>query len=88
VLSGISRVQALKQAVISNETALEAVRMGFEAGTRDAIDVLDARKELTAAEQDFSSARYAWLLDTLRLKKAAGNLKPDDLAAINQLLRK
>jgi outer membrane protein len=88
VLSGISRVQALKQAVISNETALEAVRMGFEAGTRDAIDVLDARKELTAAEQDFSSARYAWLLDTLRLKKAAGNLKPDDLTAINQLLQK
>ncbi len=88
VISGISRVQALKQAVISNETALEAVRMGFEAGTRDAIDVLDARKELTAAEQEFASARYGWLLDSLRLKKAAGNLGPDDLTAINRLLKK
>ena len=42
VISGISRVNALNQAVISSETALEATEAGFEVGTRTAVDVVAA----------------------------------------------
>ena len=40
VISGISRVAALKQALVSSETALKATETGFEVGTRTAVDVV------------------------------------------------
>ena len=57
VLSGISRVNALKQAVRSAESALEAIEAGFQVGTRTSVDVLNAQRELFSARRDFSSAR-------------------------------
>jgi outer membrane protein len=83
VLSGISRVKALKQALVSNQSALEATEAGFEVGTRTIVDVLDAQRNLYAAERDYKRARYDYLLNTLKLKQAAGTLRVDDLRAIN-----
>jgi len=86
VITGISRVKALAQAVVSNETALEAAETGLEVGTRTTVDVLDAQRELLRARRDHARARYDYLLDTLRLKQAAGILDEPDLEAINALL--
>ena len=86
VITGISRVKALAQAVISSETALEAAETGLEVGTRTTVDVLDAQRELLRARRDYARARYDYLLDTLRLKQAAGILDVPDLEAINTLL--
>lgn len=83
VLSGISQVKALQQSVISSETALEATVAGFEAGTRTSVDVVDAQRSLIQARRDLSRARYDYLLNTLRLKQAAGSLSPSDLEHIN-----
>jgi outer membrane protein len=86
VTTGISRVKALSQAVISSETALEAAETGLEVGTRTTVDVLDAQRELLRARRDHARARYNYLLDTLRLKQAAGILNEADLEAVNALL--
>jgi outer membrane protein len=86
VLTGISRVNALKQAVASNEKAVEAAEAGFEVGTRTIVDVLDAQRELLRARRDHARSRYDYLLDTLRLKQAAGILEEPDLAMINAWL--
>ncbi len=86
VTTGISRVKALAQAVVSSETALEAAETGLEVGTRTTVDVLDAQRELLRARRDHARARYDYLLDTLRLKQAAGILNETDLGAINALL--
>ena len=88
VLSGISRVNALQQAVRSAESALEAIEAGFQVGTRTSVDVLNAQRELFSARRDFSSARYAYILNVLRLKQAAGTLAPEDLAEIDAWLRR
>ncbi|MCX4190860.1 TolC family outer membrane protein [Methylophaga sp. OBS3] len=86
VLSGISQVNALNQAVRSNEKALEATEAGFEVGTRTTVDVLNARRELFSAKRDYAQARYQYIVNTLRLKQAAGIVTVDDLQQINTWL--
>jgi hypothetical protein len=83
VISGISQVKALKQALKSSNTALEATEAGFDVGTRTSIDVLISLRATYAAERDYAGARYQYLLDTLQLKQAAGLLGTSDLENIN-----
>ena len=83
VNSGISRVIALEQAVRSSETAAEAIEAGFQVGTRTSVDVLDAQRDLFRARRDLAEARYSYVLDVLRLKRAAGVLSEDDLRQIS-----
>ena len=52
VVSEISRVQALKQALESSATALRATEAGYDVGTRTAVDVLAARQQLVGAQTD------------------------------------
>jgi len=86
VISGISQVKALKQALISSETALQATVAGFEVGTRTAVDVVASQRATLQARRDYSGARYDYLLDTLRLKQAAGTLSVEDMKIINTWL--
>jgi len=86
LLSNISRVKALKQALISTETALKAVQTGFELGTRTSVDVVNAQRDLLSAQRNYSRVRYDYVLNSLRLKQAAGLINIDDLAGINKWL--
>lgn len=86
VLNQLSSVKALKQAVVSSRTALESTRAGFEVGTRTAIDVVAAERGLSQSLRDYARARYDYILETLRLKRAAGSLQPGDIAAANAWL--
>lgn len=86
VISGISQVRSLEQALVSNETALEATEAGFEVGTRTTVDVLIAQRNFFEAERDLRQARYDYILNLLRLKQAAGTLSVVDLQAVNRLL--
>lgn len=86
VLSGISQVIALAQAVRSAQSALEAIEAGFQVGTRTSVDVLNAQRELFSARRDYSAARYDYILNILRLKQAAGTLVPGDLDEIDEWL--
>ena len=88
VISGISQVEAFKQAVVSSETALQAVQAGFEVGTRTAVDVVTAESNLSQNKKDYARSRYDYLINTLKLKQAAGILSEDDIANVNQLLKR
>ncbi len=83
VISEISRVRALRQAVQSSETALRATVAGFEVGTRTTVDVLVSQNTLTRAQTNFARSRYDYILNVLRLKQAAGSLSVDDLEEVN-----
>ncbi|MGH8500903.1 MAG: TolC family outer membrane protein [Gammaproteobacteria bacterium] len=83
VIAGISRVRALRQALESNRAAAAAAQAGFEVGTRTSVDVLLALRETFRTQRDLSRARYNYLLNTLRLKQAAGTLTGDDLVKLN-----
>ena len=87
VKSGISQVEALEQAVRSAESAKAAIEAGFQVGTRTSVDVLNADRDLFEARRDHAVARYAYILDVLRLKRAAGTLAEEDLHTVNAWLR-
>jgi outer membrane protein len=86
VISEIARVQALRQAVESSRTSLEATEAGYEVGTRTAVDVLDARRLLIQAETAYSAAKYAYLNNIIQLRLAAGGLDRNVIEEINQWL--
>lgn len=86
VLANISRAKALEQALISTETALKAIKIGFESGTRTSVDVVNAQRDLLRAQRDYSRARYDYILNTFRLKLAVGILNVQDLEGINNWL--
>jgi outer membrane protein len=76
----------LTQAVKSNTAAAKATRRGSEVGTRTAVDVVLAERSLARARSDHARARYDYILNTLRLKQAAGTLSPQDLVQVNSWL--
>lgn len=86
VNSGLAQVRALEAAEVSSQSALESNQLGYEVGVRINIDVLNAQQQLYVTRRDLAKARYDTLLNSLRLKSAAGTLREEDLAEINSLL--
>ncbi|WP_137887086.1 TolC family outer membrane protein [Pseudomonas sp. 2FE] len=87
VNSDVETVQARKQSIISNQSALEATEIGYQVGTRNIVDVLDAQRQLYSSVRNYNDARYDYILDNLRLKQAAGTLSPADLEALARFLK-
>lgn len=87
VMSAISKAQALEQSVISQQYAVDAKQEGFRSGLYTSLAVLDAERDLYLARQDYAQARYDYLLNGLRLRKASGALAGIDLAQVNQWLQ-
>lgn len=86
VNSAVHRVEANELAIISSEKTLKATRRGFERGIRTVADVLRAQRELFRTKKEYSSARYDYILDTLRLKRISGLLDKKDLNILNTWL--
>ena len=86
VISGIARVQALRQALESSQTALKATEAGYEVGTRTAVDVLNSRRTLVQAQTDYAGSRYDYIVSIIQLRLAAGNLSQNDVTEINRWL--
>lgn len=86
VVSGIAQVRALRQALTSSESVLEASKLGQEIGVRTNLDVLNAQQQLFATRRDLYQAEYNYLVSQLRLKAAAGSLGEEDMAKVNQAL--
>ena len=87
VNTDVETVQARRQSIISNQSALQATEIGYQVGTRNIVDVLDAQRELYSAVRNYNNARYDYILNNLRLKQAAGTLSPADLEALGSYLK-
>ncbi|KMM83551.1 outer membrane protein [Pseudomonas taetrolens] len=87
VNTDVEQVQARKQSIISNQSALEATEIGYQVGTRNIVDVLDTQRQLYTSVRDYNNTRYDYILDNLRLKQAAGTLNPGDLEALSRYLK-
>ncbi len=86
VNSGITQVEAAKQAVSAAKSALDATKAGFLVGTQTITQVLFAQGTLLQSQQQYSQARHQFILNKLLLKQAAGNLAVADLQKVNALL--
>ena len=86
VINGIAVVEALEQALISSQSALDSNKLGYEVGVRINIDVLNAQQQLFLTRRDLAVARYNLITNNLKLKAAAGTLREEDLERINAAL--
>ena len=86
VMSDVSRVEARKQSIVSSQSALDATQAGYEVGTRNIVDVLNAQNKLFAAQRDYANSRYDFIINSLRLKEVAGTLSPEDIARLEGFL--
>jgi len=88
VTSGIAQVQALEQALTSTQSQLDSTILGRDVGVRTSVDVLNAQQQVYQTRRDLQQARYNYLLNTLRLKAAAGQLAEGDVEDVNRALQR
>ncbi|TFH86489.1 type I secretion protein TolC [Billgrantia azerbaijanica] len=86
VSNDVSTVEARAQAVVSNQSALDATRAGYEVGTRNIVDVLNAEQNLYDAVADHASARYDYVINLLTLRQQAGTLDASAIEEVNAWL--
>lgn len=84
--SGRAQVSALEAAESSSKLALEATQLGYRVGVRVNLDVLNAQTQLYQTQRDLARARYDVVVNGLRLRQASGQLRADDVNAVNMLL--
>ena len=87
VETGVAQVKARRQAIVSSQSALEATQSGYEVGTRNLVEVLQAQQAVYQAERDYHEALYNYIIDTFELRQAAGMLTPADVQQINASLQ-
>lgn len=85
-MGGLSQVPARKTAVEAARAAESSNQAGFDAGTRSSAELLRAVQARYDAERAYSSARYKFVVDSLKLKRSAGNLANADLHSLDRLL--
>ncbi|HEX6635296.1 MAG TPA: TolC family protein, partial [Usitatibacter sp.] len=86
VTAGITQVRALEQALVSTQSQLDSTILGRDVGVRTSVDVLNAQQQVYQTRRDLQQARYNYLVNTLRLKSAAGQLSEADLEDVNRTL--
>ena len=86
VMDGLEQIRALRFALDAGIRAVTGNRKGYRVGLRTNLDVLDAQRQRYAAQRDLAKARYETLLQSLKLKAAAGALGIADLLRLNAML--
>lgn len=86
VQSGTAQVRALEAAEASSKLALDATKLGYKVGVRVNLDVLNAQTQLFSTQRDLAKARYDVLVNSLKLRQAAGVLTASDIDGVNALL--
>lgn len=80
----VARVRARRRSIESSQSALDATKTGYEVGTRNIVEVLQAQQQLYQAQFQYASARYQYIRDNLSLKQLVGSLSPGDINAVTQ----
>ncbi|MFC3025331.1 outer membrane channel protein TolC [Vibrio zhugei] len=86
--ASVGAVNAYQQSLVSAKSALKATQAGFEVGTRTIVDVLDSTRRLYNAKKNLADARYDYIINVLKLRKATGTLSEQDILDINAGLKK
>ena len=87
VSNGMAQIDALASAIESSRHAVKGNQMGLKLGTRINIDVLNAEQQLYTSQRDLVKARYGVLLQSLKLKAAAGQLFEIDISNLNLMFK-
>lgn len=88
VQTSVATLEALRQNVIAQESALETKQEGFRSGLQTIVAVVDAYRLYFAARRDYLQARYEYLVNRMKLKQSVGTLSRNDLNEMAVLLER
>lgn len=86
IVDGISKVEADRQTLISQQNSLESTEAQFQVGTRTMVDVVNAQRRLFESQEQLASDQYNLINAILALKYLAGSLNTEDLKEVNAWL--
>lgn len=86
VLTDIAKSDALGKSVEAYQLGVDAKRLAYSSGVATSLTVLDGERDLYFARSQYVGARYGYLVNVIRLKRAAGVLTEKDLQDINAML--
>ena len=82
----VARIKARDQGMTSAKSAMEATQTGYEVGTRNIVEVLDAQTSVFTAQQNYAYARFDYVVNLLKFRQAVGELSSADIEEINSWL--
>lgn len=77
-----TRTEAARRLVDSTSLSAQARQRGFELGTVNSVDVLNALRDQFRAQRDLQRTRYEHIKFMLELKRESGALTADDLLEV------
>jgi outer membrane protein len=83
----VARIKARKQAKTSAQSAMEATQTGYEVGTRNIVEVLQAQLSVFGAQRNYAFSRYDYVIDLLKFRQAVGELSMSDIEEVNGWLQ-
>lgn len=87
VAEGVLRIKALETALASAEQLVYSTQKGVGAGTRSQYDVVQTISSRYQAEFDLMSARYDFIISSLRVRALLGELDRRAIEALQAILR-
>lgn len=82
----VAQVKAQKELIKSRRSALEASRAGYQVGTRNIVELLEAQSNLYTAISDYQTYRYDFVIQLLTLYEEVGDLTQDKIIALDKWL--
>ncbi|ETX11154.1 membrane protein [Marinomonas ushuaiensis DSM 15871] len=84
--TSVAQVAAQQQLIRSRTSALEATKAGYDVGTRNLVELLDAQSNLYDAQNTYEQYRYNFVLKKLSLLEATGDLTEDKIKELDKWL--
>ena len=84
--TSVAQIAAQEQLIRSRTSALEATKAGYDVGTRNLVELLDAQSNLYDAQNSYETARYNFILQRLNLLEVTGELTEEEIKALDKWL--
>ena len=85
-MQGVDWIIAYSTALDSAERALNSTKKGFEAGTRNRLDILNAESNLSQAKLNLNRGRYQYVIARIRLLALVNQLDLEQIQYFNSWL--
>ncbi len=82
----VAQIDAQQQLIRSRTSALEATKAGYDVGTRNIVELLDAQSNLFNAQNTYEQYRYNFVLKKLSLLEVTGDLTEEKIKELDKWL--
>ncbi|TBR41108.1 hypothetical protein CBF23_010910 [Marinomonas agarivorans] len=85
--TSVAQIAAQQQLITSYTSVLKATQTGYESGTRNIIDLLDAQSDLFDAQGTYQQLRYNFVLQQFSLLEYIGELNESEIKKLDNWMK-